>query len=206
MTDRFDERATSWDEDPRRVERARGVAQRIREAVPLDPSVRLVEFGAGTGLLAAELAPHVGSVTLIDASAGMREQAQHKIDAGILGPQAEVSALDLDDADPEVAMCEAIVALMSLHHVKDVTRTLAGFCRMLSSDGTLAIVDLEIDEQRTFHGEDFDGYHGFRRSDLTRWVEAAGFMEIRFAHAYTMEKQGRSYDLFLMTARSGGDG
>lgn len=52
------------------------VAGAIREAVPLDPSVRLLEYGAGTGHVSQALCDTVGPITVADTSAGMRKRAE----------------------------------------------------------------------------------------------------------------------------------
>jgi ubiquinone/menaquinone biosynthesis C-methylase UbiE len=72
----FDERAATWDDDPTRVERARTVAQRILAAAPLSTDSRVLDYGAGTGLLSEGLKDHVGRLYLADPSAGMRQVAQ----------------------------------------------------------------------------------------------------------------------------------
>src|SRR5690606_38453910 len=80
----FDAKAATWDADPAKVERAGVVARAIRAAVPLDPSVRLLEYGAGTGLVTQALRDAVGPVTLADTSAGMREVMRAKVEAGVI--------------------------------------------------------------------------------------------------------------------------
>jgi 2-polyprenyl-3-methyl-5-hydroxy-6-metoxy-1,4-benzoquinol methylase len=50
-TERFDQVAGSWDEDPGRVALARAVAEQIRQQVPLMPQMDVLDFGCGTGLL-----------------------------------------------------------------------------------------------------------------------------------------------------------
>ena len=46
----------------------------VDRAIPgLDDGARLLDYGAGTGLLAQSMATHVGSLTLVDTSSGMRE-------------------------------------------------------------------------------------------------------------------------------------
>ena len=69
----FDERAATWDDDPAKVERARVVAAAIRSTLALQGSERLLEHGAGTGLLSEALGADVGSITMADTSAGMRQ-------------------------------------------------------------------------------------------------------------------------------------
>jgi 2-polyprenyl-3-methyl-5-hydroxy-6-metoxy-1,4-benzoquinol methylase len=67
---RFDEKAAEWDANPARVALARAVVDSIRAAVPLRPDVRVLDFGAGTGLVSLGLLPFVGEVTAMDASDG----------------------------------------------------------------------------------------------------------------------------------------
>jgi 2-polyprenyl-3-methyl-5-hydroxy-6-metoxy-1,4-benzoquinol methylase len=55
----FDERAREWDTPERRM-RAEAVADAIRANVALTPKMRVVDVGAGTGLLGLSLAGEVG--------------------------------------------------------------------------------------------------------------------------------------------------
>ena len=78
--DDFDTRAATWD-DETKIRRAEAVAAGIRKAVPLDPSMTALEYGAGTGLLSFCLRDALGPITLADSSAGMRAVASQKIAA-----------------------------------------------------------------------------------------------------------------------------
>jgi predicted TPR repeat methyltransferase len=64
----FDERAATWDDDPAHVERARVVGLALRRALPLGRSVRMLEYGAGTGLVSEALRDAVGPITMADTS------------------------------------------------------------------------------------------------------------------------------------------
>ncbi len=195
----FDERAATWDDDPTRRERALMIAQRMLASAPLSPDTRVLDYGAGTGLLSEGLRDHVGQLYLADPSAGMRAVAQAKVDAGVL-PGAEVLGLDLaSDPVPEGLEVDAIVTMMALHHIPAVPAVLDGFARLLVGGGTLAIVDLER-EDGSFHDEGFEGHHGFDRDELRTWLEQAGFSGVRFEHAYTVDKDDRDYGLFLAVA------
>jgi predicted TPR repeat methyltransferase len=75
----FDARASTWDSDPAKLDRARKVAAAIESSDP-DPRLRSVlNFGAGTGLLGFELWPRAAKVTLADTSVGMLAVAREKI-------------------------------------------------------------------------------------------------------------------------------
>lgn len=200
----FDEKAATWDDDPEKVERARVVAETIRSAVPVPPDARVLDFGAGTGLLSEQLAGHVGALTLIDPSGGMRGVAAEKVSSGRLPEGTRIWDLDLA-ADPVPAeKFDLVVTLMTLHHVDDVPGVLAAFAELLAGGGRLAIVDL-VAEDGSFHGEGFGGHNGFDPGDLAEKLTGLGLtdLEVR-GDFYGVEKDGSRYPLFLLTARKPG--
>lgn len=193
----FDDRAATWDADPAKVERAAAVARRIAETVPLDPSMRLLEYGAGTGLVTQSLRGAVGPVTLADTSSGMREVMQAKIDAGEL-PDARVWALDLAAEPVPDESFDLVVTVLALHHIADVDTVLAGFAQLIAPGGHLCIADLDA-EDGSFHGEGFEGHHGFQRPDLAARLSAQGFTKIDFTDCDHLVRDGVIYPLFLAT-------
>lgn len=197
----FDERARSWD-DESKVERSRVVGGAIRRAVPLDSSTRLLEYGAGTGLVTQQLADRVGSVTLADSSTGMRQMMEEKVAAGSLPADARVWDLDLTTDPPPQERFDLIVTVMVLHHVPVLAPVLSGFASMLEDGGHLCVVDLE-EEGGDFHRghEDFHGHDGFGHEDLRERLQAAGFGHVRFEPCQEVEKDGQTFPLFLAVAR-----
>lgn len=200
----FDEKAATWDDDPAKVERARVVAEAIRSAVPLSPEHRVLDVGAGTGLLSEQLAGHVGALTLVDPSAGMREVAAAKVSSGRLPEGTRIWETDLA-ADPLPAdRFDLVVTLMTLHHVPDLQRVLAAFAELLADGGRLAIVDL-MAEDGSFHGEGFDGHHGFDPDDLVARLQDLGLVDVHVREGvHGVDKEGRRYPLFLLTAAKRG--
>ena len=194
----FDERAATWDDDPSHVERAGFVAQAIRRAIPLDPSVRMLEYGAGTGLVSQALRDSVGPITLVDTSAGMREVMQTKIAAGAI-TDARVWDLDLATALVPDEPFDLIVTVLTLHHLHHLDPVLANFAALLAGGGRLAIVDLDK-EDGTFHKDGFDGHHGFDHAALGADLARAGFTGITFAPCHELVRDGRPYSLFLALA------
>ena len=74
----FDERARDWD-TPERRDRAAEVAWAIRASVPLSPTTRAIDVGAGTGLLGLALSDRLGEVVLAEPSDGMLEVVREKL-------------------------------------------------------------------------------------------------------------------------------
>ncbi|MFN8019232.1 MAG: class I SAM-dependent methyltransferase [Acidimicrobiales bacterium] len=197
--DPFDQMAETWDDDPAKVERARVVAERIVAELPLGPGTRVLEYGAGTGLVSQALQGHVGSLTLVDTSAGMRAAIEAKVAAGTLPADTRTWSLDLATDEPPDERFDLIVTVQVLHHVHDLAPVLAAFAQLLEPGGRLCIVDLDA-EDGSFHGEGFGGHHGFHRDHLAAQLTAAGFSDVAFDHAYDLQRDGRTYPLFIATA------
>lgn len=201
MASSFDDRAQTWDDDPAKVERADRVAQTIRAHVPVDGRGRLMEYGAGTGLVAQALADHVESLTLVDTSRGMREVMEDKRRSGAFPEGTRIWDLDLVTDDPPAERFDLIVTVMAMHHVTDVDPVLRRFAALLDDGGHLCIVDLEEDGGG-YHRDkpEFDGHDGFAHDVLEDALRRAGFHEISFTPCHEMQKKGRSYPLFLAVA------
>ena len=199
MAQHFDEQARDWDSDIKKVERARAVARAMRSAVPMDRSMRALEYGCGTGLLSFELRDDLGQITMADTSEGMLQVLREKIDAA----QAEnMTAVRLDLASEPVPpeRYDLIYSLMVLHHIPDTHGILRAFHKILRPGGILCICDLD-QEDGSFHTGEFDGHLGFERRGLKQFVGEAGFADIRISTAHEMHKNGRIYPLFLLAAR-----
>lgn len=198
----FDSAAQTWDDDPAKVARADDIARGIRAALTLGGHERLLEYGAGTGLLAQALAGDVGAITLADSSAGMRAVAKEKVEAGVLPEGTRVWDLDLSTTTPPEEQFDLVVTSLVLHHIRDLTPVLAGFHALTAPGGHVAIADLDS-EDGSFHAHlhDFDGHDGFDRHGLSRDLEAAGFVEVWVSDCAEVDKDGTVFPVFLAVAR-----
>lgn len=194
----FDERAATWD-DPQKAERARAIAAAIGDSVPLNQDMRVLEYGAGTGLLSEALAGQVGQLTLADPSAGMRDVLAGKIAAGTLPGSSRVWDIDLATAETPDESFDLIVSMMALHHIPDVPAVFAGCARLLPAGGFLCVSDL-VAEDGSFHSSDFEGHHGFDTDELSQWLCDAEFDQVTVRHAFDITREDRNYPLFLAAA------
>lgn len=201
MTSAFDERAQTWDDDPRRRNLAAGIFAALERAVPLRADMAALDYGAGTGLLTLALAARVRRVLAVDSSAGMLAILAKKAQAG---GQARVETLHADfSQDPLPAgPFDLVTSAMTLHHVADVDALLRSFHALLAPGGRIALADLDV-EDGSFHGANAAGVHhlGFDRAALERKLLDAGFVDARCADAVRNEKHGRIYPVFLAAAR-----
>ena len=200
----FDERARDWDLDPKKVERARVVAEVIRNTVPLSREMKALEYGCGTGLLSFTLQPDLGEITLADVSEGMLDVLGEKIDrAGVTNMHPV--RLDLLSDPLPAGRYDLTYSLMVLHHIDNVKKVLSGFHDLLVPGGTLLVADLDK-EDGSFHTDGSTDVHpGFDRDELQRMVEQAGFGNISFTTAYEIKKkignEEKVFPVFLMAAQ-----
>lgn len=204
----FDERAKDWDSDPKKVERARTVADAIRKAIPLSREMTALEYGCGTGLLSFALQEELGQITLADTSQGMLDVLTEKISASGVRNMKPLR-LDLTTDPLPNERFHLTYSLMTLHHVQDTEVILKKFADILMPNGILLVADLDK-EDGSFHTDGTTDVHkGFARNELQKQVEANGFEDVKFSTAYTIKKkireEERTFPVFLMSARKRSD-
>jgi ubiquinone/menaquinone biosynthesis C-methylase UbiE len=200
----FDERAKDWDADPMKVNRAKTVAQAIRSAIPLTENMSALEYGCGTGLLSFALQSDLGQITLADTSQGMLDVLAEKISAFDVSNMRPLR-LDLS-ADPSPdSPFDLTYSLMTLHHIPDAKAILKKFHALLAPGGWLCVADLDK-EDGTFHTDGTSDVHlGFERGELQKWVEDAGFVDVKFSTAFEIKKKigdaEKIFPVFLLIAQ-----
>ena len=198
----FDERAREWD-TPERISRAARVAAAIEDTVPLELTDRLVDVGAGTGLLGLALVDDVREVVLLDPSAGMIEVATEKLTTSGL---RSVSALrhDLLVDPPPADPFDVAVSLLVLHHLEDTAAALAAIRQLLVPGGRIALADLDT-EDGSFHSADAEGIHhrGFDRAAVAKLAKSVGFVDVATLTATVIDEEadGGGFPVFLLTGR-----
>ncbi|MEX0705991.1 MAG: methyltransferase domain-containing protein [Nitriliruptoraceae bacterium] len=195
----FDARARAWDEDPKKVARVRRAADAIVAHGILRPDTRLLEFGAGSGMLSQLLREHLGAITVVDRSEGMLEILRDKADGG---PLDGATVLDVDlvhDPLPDVQV-DLIASVMVMHHVLETERLLRRLHELLAPGGWVALSDLDA-EDGTFHAGADDVVSGFDRDELKGLLTELGFVDVSFQDCGVLHKNDRDYPLFLAFAR-----
>jgi 2-polyprenyl-3-methyl-5-hydroxy-6-metoxy-1,4-benzoquinol methylase len=201
----FDKEAAQWDDNPLRVKLADDVFAAIQRQVALDSSMRIMDFGCGTGLLTLRIAPFVGSIAGVDSSQGMLDVLRNKIAKQDIR-NVTTSFIDLDKGGMLIDCYDLIVSAMTLHHVQKIAPLLKQFCDCLVPGGLISIADLDSDEG-TFHDDNRGVFHyGFQRSLIRGALFEAGFIDLHDATASEVKKpvqsgEMRKFTVFLMTGK-----
>jgi cyclopropane fatty-acyl-phospholipid synthase-like methyltransferase len=196
----FDKKAATWDEEPRRVELAREVADAILTAAQPTAAMDALDFGCGTGLLTLFLQPHLRSIAGVDSSRGMFDVLANKIRAlGLANVRAQLC--DVERGERPAGQYHLIVSSMALHHVAELLPLFRLFADLLLPGGILCLADLDK-EDGTFHDDPTGVHHfGFERPLVRGLLAKAGFTDCRDTTAAVIRKETRDFPVFLISAR-----
>ena len=146
------------------------------------------------------MAERVGKVTAIDVSQSMLDQlvAKEHLELKVDAVCQNILELPLD------TKFDLIVSAMAMHHVEDTNALVHSFAEHLKPGARIALADLDS-EDGTFHPDDAQGvYHaGFDRGEFQSILESNGFKDVNFVTAHTVNKEGKTYPIFLVTAAKG---
>ena len=195
----FDARAREWDKDKMHVDRSVAIAARLEKMIPINPSMKALEYGAGTGLMSFLLKDRFSEITLMDNSQEMikvcAEKAEFYQTNHILPIWFDLEHKDYDHH------FDIIYNQMVLHHVNDYEAIIYTFYSMLNPEGYLAIADL-YSEDGSFHGSDANVHLGFDPEKLTEVFRNAGFKNIEYQTCFeVMRDSGLKYPVFLLVAQ-----
>ncbi len=190
----FDTLAKEWDQNSNRVQNAKSCYEKLDEICDLN-GMRVLDFGAGTGLLSFLIAQKASEVWALDNSKGMLEELERKIaQSGVKHIHPRYFDLDKDRMPKDF---DLFVTSMTLHHIEDTKGFLHKAKSSLKPGGIIAILDL-VTEDGSFHSRGNEGvaHFGFDPEALADLLSQEGF-EIRFNKPiYTIQKE-RDYPVFL---------
>lgn len=168
----FEQVASQWD-----TMRTGYFREAVRDAAIakayLLPEMIVADVGAGTGFLAAGLAPIVKRVHLFDGSAAMLEVAGKNL--------AQFENLEFHTADglsltlPDNSL-DAVFANMYLHHCPDPLAAIREMVRILRPGGRLIITDMDSHSHEWLKTEMADVWLGFGRDQMNAWFKQAGLV------------------------------
>ena len=187
----FNHKAETFD-SPKNIFLANLVCQAVEQQIDVLSDKEILDFGGGTGLLTLPLAKQAKSVTLVDISEKMLEQARLKAE------QQEIKNIQFLEQDllenPLKQEFDLIVVSRVLHHMPDLDATLAMFKHHLREKGQVLIADFTKTE---------GSHHGFELSELEKQLIEHGFSSVHSQILYSAEDlfQGNYSELFLTVAQ-----
>lgn len=187
----FNHKAETFD-SPKNIFLANLVCQAVEKQIDLLSDKEILDFGGGTGLLTLPLAKQAKSVTLVDISEKMLEQARLKAE------QQEIKNIQFLEQDllenPLEKEFDLIVVSRVLHHMPDLDEALSLFHQHLRKDGQLLIADFIKAEAN---------HHGFELPELGKKLSEHGFSSVHSQILYSAEGlfQGNYLELFLTVAQ-----
>jgi len=205
LQSKFDQIATSWDQNEERAQLHKKIGEALVAAVPVSRDMRALDFGCGTGAMAFMLAGKLGRIDAIDTSAGMIGELNRKLTGAnapdnIFPLNAELKA----DSFPAGEL-DLIYTVLALHHIEDVESLIHIFARLLKPGKHLALIDLD-QEDGTFHSDTTGVHHfGFDHKTMTEMLQQNGFSNIKISFPAARRRENpdgtvREYPIFLITA------
>ena len=187
----FNHKAETFD-SPQNIFLANLVCQAVEKQIALLSDKEILDFGGGTGLLALPLAKQAKSVTLVDISEKMLEQAHLKSEEqGIRNLQLLEQDLLAKPLDQQF---DLIIVSRVLHHMPDLDAALAMFHHHLREKGQVLIADFVKTDTN---------HHGFELAELENKLDQFGFSSIDSQILYSAEGLflGNYAELFLTVAQ-----
>lgn len=204
MKENFDEKALTWDNDPRRAERAKTVADELLMSIPDLHEKYGLDYGCGTGMLSFYLQPYMKHITLADTSEGMLSVLRKKIENAGVENMSPVM-LDLSKNEYCKDKFDVIYSLMALHHIQDIDKLFGSFAQITNPSGYLGISDLD-EEDGSFHNKDLEVHKGFNRDELSLNLKKHGFITVSWKICHEITKKiddgtEKKYPMFLLIAQ-----
>ena len=195
----FDARAREWDKDKMHMDRSVAIAAELKKMIPLDHSMKALEYGAGTGILSFLLKDQFSEITLMDSSQEMIkvcvEKTEYHETKHIIPLWYDLEHRDFD------GKFDVIYNQMVLHHVNDYEAIIHTFYSLLNTGGYLAIADL-YPEDGSFHGPDVKVHLGFDPEKLKEIFTNNGFTNIEYKTCFEVKREsGEKFPVFLLVAK-----
>ncbi len=187
----FNHKAETFD-SPKNIFLANLVCQAVEKQIDILSDKEILDFGGGTGLLALPLAKQAKSVTLVDTSEKMLEQARLKAE------QQDIKNIQFFEQNlletPLEQQFDLIVVCRVLHHMPDLDEALSLFHQHLRENGQLLLADFTKTEAN---------HHGFDLAELEKQLIEHGFSSVHSQILYSAEDlfQGNYSELFLTVAQ-----
>ncbi|ARC86014.1 methyltransferase domain protein [Clostridium argentinense CDC 2741] len=199
----FDSIAESWN-----VIRSEYFEERLKYKILSITNVKdkvVADLGCGTGFVSLALANEAGIIFSVDSSRNMLKELSTTISKkgykNVYPIKSSLDNLALFDES-----LNTVFINMVLHHIKDVKKAIEEMYRVLKKDGVVVISDVMEHEGEWAREEMFDEWLGFSNEQMTKWLEEAGFKNIKIENTdlsckgYSSKGEYTETGIFLASA------
>ena len=169
--DNFAEKAAVWDEDPKKIAMTNRYVEEVLKQIDIQKDWKVLEVGAGTGLVGLQFLPKVKSVVFEDTSEAMLGILVKKLENEdkqkgqiFLGEVTDYKESDID----------LVISSMAFHHIEDTSALLQHLYTIIKPGGIIAIADVRT-EDGSFHHFQPIPHKGFDTDALSLQFFSAGF-------------------------------
>lgn len=199
----FDSIAESWN-----VIRSEYFEERLKYKILSITNIKdkvVADLGCGTGFVSLALANEAGIIFSVDSSRNMLKELSTTISKkgykNVYPIKSSLDNLALFDES-----LNTVFINMALHHIKDAKKAIEEMYRVLKKDGVVVISDVIEHEGEWAREEMFDEWLGFSNEQMTKWLEDAGFKNIKIENTdlsckgYSSKGEYTETGIFLASA------
>jgi SAM-dependent methyltransferase len=157
------------------------------------PEWTVADLGSGTGVVTAELAPHVSRVIAVDESRAMLAAARRRLGSAA---NVEFRAGSLESLPVAEGELDAAVMSLVLHYIVEPQQVLKETARALRPGGRLVVIDMMAHGRTELREQMGHVWQGFAEDQLRGWLAAAGYGSVRW-HALPPATTARGPLLFV---------
>lgn len=191
----FNQSANTWD-TPEKIKLNQHYADQIKKSLLKKDSIKILELGCGTGLLGSQFLNETNQLIGIDTSSGMLEVFNQKFQDN---KNVRSKLLNLEDQELGEGEFDLVISTMAFHHLKNPEQMILKLKKLLSSNGIIAVIDLDA-EDGSFHPDPNKmGVHhfGFSKETTDSWSVAAQFKKSSREIINVISKEQGEYPVFL---------
>jgi ubiquinone/menaquinone biosynthesis C-methylase UbiE len=158
----------------------RELRQRTADLARIQPGEKVLDVGCGTGTLAIQVQPRVGSTGRVyGVDPGVQQIARARSKAARRNLPIEFQVGVIEHLNFPDQTFDVVLSTIMLHHLSDDLKRqgLAEIARVLKTGGRLVIADFKRPEERPAQPVRF-GAGGSRIQDLVALVKDAGFQHV----------------------------
>ncbi|MCL6589487.1 MAG: methyltransferase domain-containing protein [Firmicutes bacterium] len=154
------------------------IKTKLLELNILDPSMTLMDLGAGDGYIARHAAAAVRKVIAVDISREMLKELQNKARAEGIN---NIETIESDGCDVPLdgSSIDVVCASMYLHHIEDPLAAFKEIHRLLKPGGTVFIADYHEHSNEELKARMHDLWPGFKLESIRSWAGAANFKNVQ---------------------------